>query len=158
MSTHTRRHTFTVLALLAALLATPATAHQINAKDLEIKHPYTVEPSGPAAQDAAVYMVIRNNGTVSDKLIAARSPFAAFVSIEAKDRPAASPVGIDIPAHAETVIGPKTIFLLLHGLTDSLEGYQYIPMTLVFEQTGVVEIEVYVQDASEISATAPKSK
>ena len=127
-----------------------ASAHEIIAGDLDIRHPYAIEPTD-ASKDVSVYMVIRNDGD-GDTLVAARSPFATSTTI------VGSAVGsIDLPAHAETVVGPATGFVKLRGLTEPLAGYQYFPMTLVFAKAGDVDIEVYVEDAAEIQQAKPET-
>ncbi len=126
---------------LAAVFA-PSDAHEIRTDTLVIVHPYTLEPALAAAAEANVYMVIRNVSATADRLLAAQTPVAKSVSLETQAGP--STAGIPLPATAETTVGPQATFVVMHGLTESLEGYQYIPMTLVFERAGSVEIEVYV--------------
>jgi hypothetical protein len=36
--------------------------------------------------------------------------------------------------------------ILLRGLTEPLDGYQYFPLVLTFERAGWMEIEVYVEE------------
>ena len=150
---------FGIWCVCTAVLAATAAAHEIIAKDLQIVHPYTTEPGEPAQTTTPVYMVIRNTGAQADRLLSARSPFAKTVSIVGKTPAGAIAIvdgGIDLPAHSETVVGPSTRFLRLDGLTEALQGYQYVPITFVFENAGTVEGEIYVEDATD--QPAPQAK
>ena len=114
--------------------------------------------------EVPIYMVIKNNGGVADRLLSASAPFGKSVAIVTLV-PGAEPVtitcGIELPANSETIVGPRTVFFLLKNLTEPFSGYQYFPMTLVLEKTGdfenagPVEIEVYVEDAAEIPSSKP---
>lgn len=138
---------------MLALAASTVSAHQFETGDIKIKHPYTIETTDASA-DVAVYMTIVT-GVQPDRLIGLRSAFAKTATIVAA--PGHAGAAIDLPANTETVVGPNTAFVVLHDLTEPLAGYQYFPMTLTFERAGTVEIEVYVEDATEASPTAAKN-
>ena len=129
--------------------AAASSAHEIFAKDLEIRHPYTRESAETLASEVAVYMVIRNSGAQADRLIAVRSPFARLGELVKNAPPNSTNDGIELPPHSETTVGPNGTYLLLRDMTEPLIGYQYFPATLVFEKAGAVEIEIYVEELSE---------
>ena len=148
-----------IVAITLTFAAWTAHAHQFVANDLLIMHPYTIEPAAGTTVDVPIYMVIKNSGGVSDRLLSASSPFGKSVAIVTRvagAEPVTITSGIELPANSETTVGPRAAFVLLRNLTESLGGYQYFPMTLVFEKTGTVEVEVYVEDASEIPSSQPK--
>lgn len=147
-----RRSDFWLAAGLGlGFLGSPAasSAHEIFAKDLEIRHPFTRESAETLASKVAVYMVIRNTGAQADRLIAVRSPFARLGELVRNDPSNPTGDGIDLPPHSETTVGPNATYVLFRDMTEPLVGYQYFPATLVFEKAGAVEIEIYVEDLSE---------
>jgi periplasmic copper chaperone A len=132
------------IAILAVMVPLQAGAHEIVVGDLHIRHPYVIEPTERLPGELVVSMNIRNDGA-ADRLLAARSPFAAGAVVAAP---------IVLPPGQATTIGGTGATLVLKGLTEPLAGYAYFPMTLVFEKAGVVNIEVYVEDATEAAEAA----
>ncbi len=131
------------LAVVVAIAATGGgVAHEFRTDTLHIVHPYTTEPAEAAPATAAVYMVIHNTSAGDDRLLAARSPLAKVVALQTKQGP--STTALALPAASKTTVGPEAVFIEMRELTESLEGYQYFPMTLVFERAGAVEIEVFL--------------
>jgi periplasmic copper chaperone A len=53
---------------------------------------------------------------------------------------------IHVPADATVELNADAPHILLLGLTEPLDGYQYFPLILTFERAGQVEIEVYVEE------------
>lgn len=136
--------------LVPVLAARPAHAHEIIAGDLQILHPHVFEPGDPPRAELPDYMVIRNVGTSGDRMLAATTPFAAKVDIVTHALAGQTSVaGVALPPNAETVVGPRAAFLSMRTVIEPLAGYQYFPMTLIFEKAGKVEIEVFVEDTPE---------
>jgi periplasmic copper chaperone A len=97
-----------------------------------------------------VYMTIRNRSDKDERLLAATTPYADRVElIELRNE-----IGINLPMAAEVLlvapgaslelnaIGPR---LLLTGLKMPLKAADRFPITLVFEPSGAIEIEVLVE-------------
>jgi copper(I)-binding protein len=97
-----------------------------------------------------VYMTIRNRSDKDERLLAATTPYADRVElIELRNE-----IGINLPMAADVLLvapgtsldlnplGPR---LLLSGLKTPLKAADRFPVTLVFEQSGTIEIEVLVE-------------
>ena len=150
--TYHRTASWCTAVALSVLVGMPTNAHEIVANDLHIQHPYTAEPPAGIGFDLPVYMVIRNQSGLADRLISTTSTFGTSVAIvrrDGRDAPVAVASGIALPVHSETSVGPKSAYILIHNLTQPLAGYEYFPMTLVFEKAGAVDIEVFVKDAAD---------
>ena len=53
---------------------------------------------------------------------------------------------IQIAGNATVELSADRPHILLSGLIEPLEGYQYFPLVLTFERSGQIEIEVYVEE------------
>jgi len=109
----------------------------------------------PAVTDARtvnlpIYMTIQNRGDKDERLLAATTPNADKVElIELRNE-----IGINLPMAADVLLvaagtsldlNPQGPRLLLSGLKTPLKVADRFPITLVFEQSGAIEIEVLVQ-------------
>ena len=138
--------TVAVVALLAG--ATAPRAHEFKIKDLEFIHPWTREPA-QGVKDVLVYMVLKNTGSTPERIVVVSSPFAACAELrEGKADGGRKIETILIPQNATTELSPDGRHILLRGLTEPLDGYQYFPLVLTFERAGNVEIEVYVEESN----------
>ncbi len=132
------------LAGFLILINSSAFAHRVVLKDLEIVHPYTVEPSDPKTKDITVLMTIHNRGKTFDRLISASSPLATTSEIE--NGTSINNRTIDIPAGQSVEFSRKGARIELKGLTEQLTGYETFPLRLTFEKAGKVEAEVMVEE------------
>jgi copper(I)-binding protein len=134
----------TLLAVL--LLANPAAAHEFKIKDFEFIHPWTREPAS-GVKDAPVYMVLRNTASTDDRIVAVSSPFATKGELRAGAAEGGDQLtAITIKGNATVELNADRPHILLRGLTEPLDGYQYFPLVLTFERAGQMEIEVYVEE------------
>jgi len=135
----------TALAALAALaLATPAIAQSIEVYDQYARS------ASPMAKTGAAFMMIHNTGNSADRLIGVASPAAKMVQLHTHREED----GVMKMVHVEegfAIPAGETFFLerggnhvMLMGLTEPFEPGKTIPLTLTFEQTGEIEIEVPV--------------
>jgi len=134
-------------AVLAVIFTTDlALAHEFKIKDFEFIHPWTREPAR-GVKDVRVYMVLRNMASTPDRIVAVSSPFATTGELRAGKSEGNKRISaIPIPADATIELNADRPHILLLGLTEPLDGYQYFPLTLTFERAGQVEIEVYVEE------------
>ena len=134
-------------AVLAAMFATNlALAHEFKIKDFEFIHPWTREPAR-GVKDVPVYMVLRNTASTPDRIVAVSSPFATKGELRAgKSEGERQVSAISVPADATVELNADRPHILLLGLTEPLDGYQYFPLILTFERAGQMEIEVYVEE------------
>ncbi|MBM7062868.1 copper chaperone PCu(A)C [Pseudomonas sp. UL073] len=139
-------------ALLLAALLTPAwyvTAHEYNAGDLHIEHPWSREMP-PSAPTAAAYFVLHNKGAAADRLLGVDTPAAAKAEIhehvESNGMMKMQQVpGVDLPAGGGATFAPGGYHVMLFGLKQQYRDGQRFPLTLHFEKTGDVQVEVVVQ-------------
>jgi len=145
----------TVLTLLAALAcATPmfggaAHAHEVIHGALEVIHPNIPKPP-KLAKAAAGYMALANNGDTDDRLVAIETKAAKSAQIhnvESGDDGIARMVHVpvlDLPAGETILFEQGSLHVMLMGLEQPLNEGDMIPVTLVFEHAGPVEVEFMV--------------
>jgi hypothetical protein len=133
--------------VVGVVVATSAgSAHEAKVKDFEFIHPWTREPPAKV-KDVPVYMVLRNTGSTPDRILAASSPFAARGELRASKSDGGGQLqGIGVGAGETIELEPDGAHIMLLGLTEPLDGYQYFPLWLTFERAGRIEIEVYVEE------------
>jgi len=144
-----------LVALAVASGAQTASAHEFKIGDLEIIHP-VARPTMGSALNSAVYLTIRNDGSEPDTLVVAYGPKAD--KIELHESVMEDDVmkmqhfeeGIEIPANGEVHLSPGGEHIMLMGLAEPLNVYDTFAMTLVFENAGSIDIEVYVVDPSDL--------
>lgn len=141
------------LIILAALLlpACFATAHEYKAGELEIAHPWSQELP-PNAPTIAAYFVIHNKGKTADRLLSVDSPIAGDAQlhehIKQNDLMKMQQVpSVEIPAGGEITFAPMAYHVMLLELKDRslLADGKHFPLTMHFEKSGDVTVEVSVQ-------------
>ncbi|WP_191082720.1 copper chaperone PCu(A)C [Roseococcus microcysteis] len=153
------RRTFLRAALMAgasltasAMPSGSATAHDFRAGDLQIGHPWT-RAVAASASTAAGYMTIRNTGSVADRLVGAETSRVNKVEqhemtmTDGIMRMRPIPRGIAIPPGQEVRLAPGGLHLMLIGPQGGFTQGARIPLTLVFERAGRVEVELAVEAA-----------
>lgn len=139
----------TLAALAAVLLAGPALAHGFKAGDIEIEHPWARATAEGMANGAA-FLVLKNEGKATDRLVGASSPAAAKVELHThiddngvmRMREIKT---IDLGADATIKLAPGGLHVMLLGLKEPLTKGKAFPLTLTFEKAGAVVVEVTVQ-------------
>jgi len=140
-----------------SLLALPAArAQEVSAGALRIAQPWT--RAMRAGGTGAGFMTIRNTGTTPDRLVAARSPVARVMELHTHIREGdvmrMRPVpAIELPAGQAVTLAPGGLHLMLIGLTQALDQGGRVPVTLVFERAGEVEVQLAVESAGARGAT-----
>lgn len=99
---------------------------------------------------SAGYLVIINNQQVEDRLTGASSPWADHVTLHASvtQGNVASMrelTVLPIPAGGRAALTPGAYHLMLTGLYAPLVAGDVVPVTLVFEQAGEVEVKLNVR-------------
>ncbi|KIC43803.1 copper-binding protein [Ruegeria sp. ANG-S4] len=107
--------------------------------------------TGKHAKAGAAFMMIVNSGDSDDRLIGATSDVAGRVELhthEVDDNGVAKMIHVEegfvIPAGATYTLERGGDHVMFMGLNQPFEQDQKIPVTLIFEQAGEVEIEVPV--------------
>ena len=133
---------FTALAGLT--LAAPAMAQEIHVLDTYARS------ASPMAKTGAAFMLIENIGDAPDRLIAVRSPAAKKVELHThKDMNGVMKMmhveeGFAIPAGERLFLQRGGHHVMFMGLTEPFEQGKTIPLTLVFETSGEIKLDIPV--------------
>ena len=145
------RH-LTVSALFLALALPGAVmAHSFSQGDIRVMHPWaSVAATGASSP---VYMTLTNAGTEPDKLLAVEAKAAGRVEIQkAKKGSGATSYetipAVDLGAKKTVQMQPGGMRVLLSDLKEPLRHEYTVPLTLVFERSGRVEIQVVIQKSA----------
>lgn len=150
-------------AVLAAaiLVATPAFAHNgvthLGAINISLPFARATLPNAPVGGG---FLTIENEGPEADRLVSASSPSAADVHIHEmamegdvmKMRPLVD--GLELPPGETVVLSPGGLHLMFTGLKQAFVEGETVPVTLVFEKAGTVELALPVL-GSAADAAAP---
>ncbi|PKQ12487.1 MAG: copper-binding protein [Alphaproteobacteria bacterium HGW-Alphaproteobacteria-1] len=135
---------FTLAATLGLVLATPALAQEIHILDTYAR------AASPMAKTGAAFMLIENIGDADDRLIGASSPVAPMVQIHThREEGGVMKMvhvedGLDVPAGETLVLQRGGNHVMFMGLTESFEQGKEIPLTLIFEKSGEITVDVPV--------------
>ncbi|MDQ1847568.1 copper chaperone PCu(A)C [Gemmobacter fulvus] len=137
--------------LLSSLVAaTLFVACPVFADGIQIKDAYA-RSSGHMAKSGAAFMVIENQGSTDDRLIAASADFAKKVELhthrESTDgvmQMVEVPEGFAVAAGQSHALARGGDHVMFMGLTRSLNQGDVLTVTLTFEKAGEMAIEVPV--------------
>jgi copper(I)-binding protein len=137
--------------MLLLVLSRPLRAHEFQAGDLDIDHPWSREvPQG--ARVAAGYVVIRNHGAAADRLLSVSSAISGKseiheMAVNAEGVMTMRPVagGVEIPADGEFALKPGGFHIMFMELTERPKGGEKFTGTLIFEKAGKVDVEFEVE-------------
>ena len=138
------------LSLLVALLPSLAHAHDYKLGALEIGHPWA-RATAPTAPAGAGYLTIKNTGTASDRLLSASTPAAGLAQVHEMKmeggvmRMRELEHGLEIQPGATVSLAPGGFHLMLTNLRAPLKEGTRVPITLVFEKAGSIEVELAVE-------------
>lgn len=132
--------------ILGAMIALPAFADP----KIEIMDPYARSASD-MAKSGASFMVIRNTGTSDDRLIAARTDVAQRVELHTHIQNENGMMvmveveeGFAVPAGEEAMLMRGGQHVMMMGLNRPLKQGDSFPLTLVFETSGDITLDVTV--------------
>lgn len=152
-------HRFALAAVLA-MLSLPGAAHDYKLGALEIGHPWT-RATPPTAQAGGGFVTLTNKGTTPDRLIAVRSKASGKVEIHEMRmdgnvmRMRELEKGIEIPPGATVELKPGGFHLMFMGLASPFTKDSKVPVTLVFEKAGSIDVDLVVEA---MGAGAPTHK
>ena len=152
---------YLISTLTALLFAMPALAHDARIGTLHIVHP-AAPATLPGQSSGAVYLLIDNEGTVADRLLAATSPAAASVSIHSMSMDGnimkmREVDGVALPPATKVSLKADSGYhLMMTGLKQPMQAGDKIPMTLSFERAGKLDVSVHV-DPNKAQKTAADS-
>ena len=149
-----------VLAAALALIASPASAQDYKLGPLEIAHAWT-RATPPTAQAGGGFLTITNKGTTPDRLVAVRSTASDKAEIHEMKmdgnvmRMRELDKGLEIAPGSTVELKPGGYHIMLMGLKAPLAKGTKVPVTLVFEKAGSVDVELAVEA---MGATMPGGK
>jgi periplasmic copper chaperone A len=145
------------VAVLATISALPVHAHDYKLGNLLIDHPWS-RPTPQGAPVGSGYLVIRNKGKSADRLVSASASVAGKVEIHqmtVKDGVMAMrPVegGIAVAPGKTVELKPSGLHLMFMDLKQQLKEGESIPVTLLFEKAGKIDVEFKVEPMGTTSA------
>lgn len=146
--------------LALAVPALAAAAHEYKLGSLDIVEPWA-RATPPTALTAAGFLVITSKSTSADRLITAKSPAADKVEIHEMKmdgnvmRMRELDRGLEIPPGATVELKPGGYHMMFMGLKAPFAKEAKIPVTLVFEMAGRIDVEMVV---TAMGAAAPAHK
>ncbi len=152
-----------VLALIILAAGDTALAqshsHGHGAKSITVVKPWS-RATAPSQKAGGVFLTIENKSDKADRLVSAESDMADVVSLHTtikdgdvmKMRPVEG--GIVIPANGSVELKPGGNHVMLIGLRGQLVKDSTIPLTLVFEHAGRVDVSAVIGAAGAHGAAA----
>lgn len=143
-----RRHLL-VLSAAVTLAGLPAAAHDYTLGSLKIGHPWA-RATPPTAPAGGGFLTITNTGTTADRLVSATSAAAGQVQVHEMKmdgnvmRMRELENGLEIPPGATVTLAPGGLHLMMMGLKNPLKENTRVPLTLVFEKAGKIDVELVV--------------
>ncbi len=146
------RHLASFVAFVLCALAVPALAGDSRLGDLVVSEPWARATIGQVKAGAA-YLTVTNNGAAADRLVAVETPAAKRSELHGhtmdggvmRMRPVEA---IELAPGAPVVLRPGGLHVMLMGLKAPLEEGGRLPLTLIFEKAGRLEVEVPVKGAT----------
>lgn len=139
-----------IAGLATVVLASSAFAHEYTLGALHIDHPYA-RATAPGQPAAGAYIGLTNNGKTADKLVSATSPVAKTVeihtmSMEDNVMKMRALENLEVKPGETIKMQPGSgPHIMLMGLQQTLKEGESVPVTLVFEKAGKIEVSVNVQ-------------
>src|SRR5262245_31366287 len=139
------------LALAALLMGLSFGAQAADYKlgSLEIGHPWS-RATPPTAQAAGGFLVITNKGSTADRLIAVKTAASDKAEIHEMKmdgnvmRMRELEKGLEIPPGATVELKPGGFHIMFMGLKAPFAKDQRVPITLVFEKAGSIDVDLTV--------------
>lgn len=136
---------------VTTMTANPATAQEYKQGSLKIENTRArvILQNRPAAG----FMDVHNMGDEADRIISATSPMADKVELHthkmengvAKMRRVET---IDVPAKSHVALKSGGLHLMIFGLKHKMKPGDKLPMKIVFEKAGSVDVEFAVESIS----------
>ena len=124
----------------AGVVAPFARAHEFDALNLRINHPWC-RATAAGATSAAICMTF-DQVSKPDRLIGVETPLAT--GAEMGGLRASATIDFPIPAGRDTVLSEEGTFIRLVGLKQPLDLGRFYPLRLIFGQSGAVDAAVDV--------------
>lgn len=138
-----------------ALMLGASFAHDYKVGELIINHPVMRETPANAPVSGG-YMIIKNNGSEADRLLAVEVDFAGKSEIHQMSmsgdvmKMRKLEEGLEIPAGGEVKLMPGSYHLMFMQLEKQLTNGEKYDATLIFEKSGSVDVTLNVETLEEI--------
>jgi copper(I)-binding protein len=135
---------------LAVLCGATAMASDYKVSALEISQPWA-RATPPSAPAGGGFLKITNTGSTPDRLVSASSPVADLVQVHEMKmdgsvmRMREVEKGLEIPAGGSVTLAPGGYHLMMMGLKAPFKQGASVPVTLVFEKAGKIDVELAVE-------------
>lgn len=145
------------VATLLTIGAAVSLAAAAMASDVMVMNAFARASATPAAKAGAVYLTIMNRGSEPDRLIGISSDIARAAQIhestEVDGVASMQPVDeLEIAAHGEQALAPGGLHVMLFDLRKPLNEGSNFKITLEFERSGAVVVDVPVGGVAADSA------
>jgi copper(I)-binding protein len=126
-----------------------ALAHSYKLGSLEIGHPWA-RATPPTAPTGGAFLTVTNKGTTPDRLVSVASPAAGTVQVHEMKmegnvmRMREHEGGLEIAPGATVTLAPGGLHIMMMGLKAPLKQGEKVPLTLVFEKAGSIDVELAV--------------
>jgi len=145
------------LNILASIALLACLAKPAMASDIMVMNAAAPESLTPSANTGAVYLSIMNHGSSDDALVSVTTPAAEHATVhETTMENNVVKMGeierLAIPAGSMVDLKPAATHLMLTGLKAPLKEGETVSLTLTFEKSGEVKIDVPVVDIKSIPA------
>jgi len=148
-----------IILLLAALfLAHPSFARDYTLGALKIGQPWA-RATAPSAPAGGGFLTITNTGSTPDRLLSARSTVSEMTQVHEMKmdgnvmRMREVEKGLEIPPGGTVTLAPGGFHLMFMGLKGPFKQGTQVPVTLVFEKAGSIDVELDVNAMGATSAT-----
>lgn len=139
------------LVLLTGALLGPvlAAAHDARLGSLHVLHP-TSRATLPGQKTGVVYMTIENEGSTADRLLSMTTPAASGVAIHTMSMQGTIMKMRELdnlplaPAAKVPMTADSGYHIMLTGLKQPLKSGDKIPLTLLFEKAGKLDVSIHV--------------
>ena len=138
------------LLVFAVLCGATAAARDYRLGALEIGQPWA-RATPPSAPAGGGFLKITNTGSTPDRLVSASSPAADLVQVHEMKmdgsvmRMREVEMGLEIPAGGSVMLAPGGYHLMMMGLKAPFKQGASVPVTLVFEKAGKIDVELAVE-------------
>lgn len=144
-----RMRSLLIAGVLAACLALPAAARDYTLGELVISQPW-VRATAAAGGTGGGYLVVRNRGSLPDRLVRVESPAAASIELHGTRMEGSvmqmHPVeGVAVPAGGEARLAPGGLHIMFLNTTRRFVQGEHVAARLVFERAGAIEVEFAVE-------------
>ena len=145
----------TCLVLVVSLVTLTAEAEMKHVKASDIQaHMTWVRAVPPVATTTAAYMMLHNYSQQDDRLIAIESPVSEVVEMHATKMSdgimkMTKLQGVVVPAKGHVMFEPTGNHIMLINLKQPLKVGSMVPLTLVFEHHGRIDMQLVVSHPPE---------